>query len=276
MNNNCIYTLGPEGTNGHRVALEVQKSYGHGTIVFVKTHDEIFARLVEDKQLSCGIVPIENSSRGLVSDVVDYWRYNKETPLQVIREISLQVRHHVLLKETTDLNNVKKIYSRPEALDQCRNNLFKRGFESVAVSSTSAGARVVLDVDEDVGALGSEFLACYYGLQVAIPDVQDFDFNRTRFHVISKTERPHNGDGRTAALFRVSDSPGSLVNFLHLFKEVNINISHVTSLPSRGENTTVFYCEIDAYALNLPMHDRVRKFTKEYRMIGSYDRQILD
>jgi chorismate mutase/prephenate dehydratase len=274
VNKYPIYTLGPAGTNGHRVALEVQQSFGSSEIVFLDSHNEIFSR-VSEGELCCGVVPIENSSEGLISEVIDYWRTNKNSDLQVIREYILPIRHHILVREHTDIENVGFLYSRSEVFMQCKRTLAKHNFKLLSASSTANAAEIVLNSEENIGLIGSDFLASFYGLKVAIPSVNDFESNNTKFHVISRTERPHNGDGRTAIMFRVGNCVGSLVNFLNLFVEKRINIASLHSLPIWNDKEVAFYCELDCYIEEFPALSSIQKITKRFKMLGSYDRHIL-
>jgi chorismate mutase/prephenate dehydratase len=270
-----IYVLGPEGTNGHQVALGVQRYYGYGTIVFTESHEEIFERVSSGLDSDCGVVPIENSTEGLVSDVIDYWRNNKKTPVQVIREYSLPVHHHILVRENVDIENVKEIFSRSEALRQCKNALALHGFKTRSVYSTAQAAKIVSMSRKNIGVIGSEFLACCYGLQVAISNVQDYESNTTRFHMISKCERVHDGEGRTAVMFSIKNSVGNLFRVLNLFNESGINISTIQSFPTRKKDRKDFYCEIDCYESRLPMIHRIRECTEQYRLIGSFDIHVI-
>lgn len=270
-----IYALGPEGTSGHEVALNIQQYYGYGTIVLLNSHAEVFEKTAKEDR-SCGVVRIGNSVGGLVEDVIDYWRSNKQTPLQVIREISKPVRHHILMRESADIDSVRKIFSHPQALAQCKRTLARYRFEISNVSSNALGAKIVLRSKKDVGALGSDFLASCSGLCVAISNVHDFQSNVTKFHIISKSERAHDGEGRTAVLFRIGNGVGSLVDFLNLFKEVGVNIASLHSLPIWNDKEMVFYCEFDSYASGLPIYSRIQNITKRYRMLGSYDRHLIE
>lgn len=269
-----IYVLGPQGTNGHQVALHVQGELLRSEIVFVNSHREIFERVTENEGWSYGIVPIENSS-GLVGDVIGYWRHAVKPVVQVVREFTLPVRHHLLVRESMDPADVKKVYSRKEALIQCKESIESHKLDAVEVLSTAEGARLVSESDENIAALGSEFLACCWGLTIGISNMHDYEANATRFHVICKYETANNGEGRTAIMFRVNNHVGSLVDILLLFKERGINIASIISLPFRTETETEFYCEVDAYVLDFPPIEKLQRLTKNFRMLGSYDRQVL-
>jgi len=269
-----IYALGPQGTNGHQVALSVQMDY-RSEIVFLPTHTEIFERVLEDDDLACGIVPIVNTSSSLVSDVIDYWRNTPKPLLQIVREISIPVRHHLLVRESVDAKSVKTVYSRGEALVQCRKTIKSHGLNIVSVSSTALAAQLVSESNESIGVLGSEFLASCWGLTIGIPNMHDNDANETKFHVVAKHERAHSGEGRTAILFRVDNRVGSLVDVLGLFREEGINIAFLHSLSDWTPDAMEFYCEVDAYVLDFPPIDRIQKLTENFRMLGSYNRQVL-
>lgn len=276
MNNQThIYALGPEGTNGHQVALNVQVDLLRSKIIFLDTHEEIFEKVLEDEGWSYGIVPIENSSSSLVSDVIDYWRKVDKPVLQVVREITIPIKHHLLVKESTDLTEVKDVYSRSEVLTQCRESIKLHKLNTKGVSSTAEAARLVLESSGNVGALGSEFLASCWGLKIAIANMHDYKENLTKFHVISKYETAHNGEGRTAILFRVGNHVGSLVEVLSLFREKGINVASIHSLPFWTKEEMEFYCEVDAYVIDFPSLEKIQRLTKDFRMLGSYDRQVF-
>jgi chorismate mutase/prephenate dehydratase len=132
-----------------------------------------------------------------------------------------------------------------------------------------------LQSKKEVATLGSDFLASCCGLSVAVSNVHDYHSNMAKFHMISKCERVHDGEGRTAVLFRIDNDVGRLADFLNLFKEEGVNIASLHSLPIWNNKEMAFYCEFDSYSSDLPMYSRIQKFVKRYSMIGTYDRHLI-
>ena len=278
-----IYALGPEGTNGHRVALAAQRNLGiRSTIQLLPSHSEILESVSRGGPGVYGIVPIENSTEGPVGDVLRFWldRHSGEIPgadkVQVIREFSLPIRHHVLIREGAEISSLKHVFSHWQAIGQCRSNLKKHGLKSSAVSSTAVAAKMVSHKLEVVGALGSEFLAEIYGLQIAMTDVQDSEYNVTKFHLVSHSECVHQeGLSKTAIIFHIKNDPGALVKVLSVFGDIKVNMASVHSIPLGKPDELAFYCEFDGYLIDLPVFLRIKPLTTQLMMLGSYGCQHL-
>ena len=219
--------LGPEATFTHQAA---KKHFGlSATLVPHQTIPEVFAE-VESERSAYGVVPIENSTEGIVSHTLDTFM---NTDLQICAEILLDVSHQLLTK-TGDLGAISKVYSHPQALAQCRRWLEANlsGVPLIDVSSTAHAAQLASQ-DERAAAIASELAASLYGLRVVQSNLQDMHGNMTRFLVIAAEDTEPTERDRTSIMFALRDQPGVLHLALSCFADKGINMSRIESRPSR-------------------------------------------
>ncbi len=269
MNENRILALGPAGTNGHEAALIAGSDiYRNGKPVIVDFCDRNADVLIRAEKESCpGVVPIENTSRGLVSDVVEgYWLKQTEPPeICVIGQIELPIRHHLMTKSGFILSEIHKVLSHQQALDQCKGTLAKLGITrtSSEVSTAYAAEQVAKHPGKagyHTAAIASELAAKTYGLRIVKKDIQDSPNNSTRFHVIGKHRpRPTRCD-RTALLFKVQNKARALMNALWSFGVEDINMTSIHSISLGSKHEYAFYCEVDCHVLTPKGQDAFARF----------------
>ncbi|MFC1751107.1 chorismate mutase, partial [Pseudomonadota bacterium] len=176
-----IAFLGPEGTYTHDAAL---KHFGHSVITAPHdTIDEVF-RDVEAGLAHYGVVPVENSTEGVVNHTLDRFM---NSPLKICGEVELRI-HHCLLSKESDLASIKHVYAHQQALAQCREWLDEnlKGASRIAVSSNAKAARIAAE-EEGGAAIASNTAAEIYGLDIAAVNIEDEPDNTTRFLIISQS-----------------------------------------------------------------------------------------
>jgi chorismate mutase / prephenate dehydratase len=186
---------------------------------------------VERGHADYGVVPIENSTDGSITDTIDAFL---ATHLRIINELHLRVRHHVMSAYPRD--QIKRIYSRHTVFGQCRSWLATNmpGVELVElVSTTKAAERAVSE--PGAAAIGMYDAAKLFGLPIIASDIQDNPNNITRFVVIGTPERAAKptGNDKTSLMFGVQDRPGALYDCLLPFHRDSINLCRIESRPSR-------------------------------------------
>ena len=222
------------GQQGAFTHLAARLKFGESvTYTHVESIATVFSE-VEKGHADYGVVPIENSTDGAITDTIDAFL---ATHLRIINELHLRVRHHLMSKVPRD--QVRRIYSRHTVFGQCRNWLAANmpGVELVElVSTTKAAERAVeADLAEGAAAIGNSEAATAFSLPLLASDIQDNPNNITRFVVIGTPERAAQptGSDKTSLFFGVQDRPGALYDCLLPFHRSGINLGRIESRPSR-------------------------------------------
>ena len=222
-----------------------------------------------------GVVAIENSIEGSVTDTLDL--LIQESALAIKREIVLPIRHCLLVKPGTSADNIKVIYSHPQALAQCRSFL-ERCFPKAqleAALSTAAAAEEINKGDGSIAGVGTRRAAELYGAEILARDIQESDTNMTRFVVLSSEDHPITGSDRTSLCFSFDgDEPGLLVGVLGEFAQRSINLAKVESRPSKESlGTYIFLVDINGHRedpLVSEALEQVKKNCSILKIFGSY------
>ncbi len=185
---------------------------------------------VESGALDLGIVPVENSSAG---PVVQVGPLLAATPLKISGGLRFQVDHCLLRLPETDHRSIRKIYSHPQALAQCRDFLARHDFEGVPFYDTAGAARMLAVERPPMAAvLAGRRCADLYGLDILKEEVQDVKVNVTRFVVLSREERTE-GANTCSLIFTVAHKAGALFDCLKIFAERGLNMTRIESFPNR-------------------------------------------
>jgi prephenate dehydratase len=218
-------------------------------------------------------LPVENSLAGSINQTYDLLT---DSVLHVVGEQVVRVHHNLLARPGTRLEDVERVYSHPQALAQCQEFIRKHGFEAVTDFDT-AGAAKVLSENGGTGkaAIASRRAAEIYGLEVLAENIEDTDFNYTRFFILGHEEAPRgNGPHKTSLVLATRHRPGDLVACLEEFPRHDINITKLESRPRRDKPWSyLFYIDIEGHVADenvsraLPALMRKAAFVK---FLGSY------
>jgi chorismate mutase/prephenate dehydratase len=265
--------LGPAGTFTQAAAL---KHFGHSVQTLpLATINEVF-REVESGTANYGVVPVENSTEGVINHTLDMF---VQSSLTICGEVELRVHHHLLASDG-GLLNIKRIYSHQQSLAQCREWLDAHlsGVERIAVSSNAEAARRA-SKEEGAAAIAGEVAAELYGLTVLEANIEDNPDNTTRFLVIGRQKCPPSGDDKTSLLVSASNKPGSLYRLLKPFADKGISLSRIESRPSRLANWEyVFFIDIAGHVQDAKVADCLTLLKEEttlFKVLGSYPRAVL-
>ncbi|MBF0488179.1 MAG: prephenate dehydratase [Nitrospirae bacterium] len=259
--------LGPQATYTHQAALK----YFSSTCKYISADSirEVF-EVVESGKSSFGVVPIENSNEGAVNYTLDMFvDYN----LKVYAEILLSINHHLLSKSTD--GEIKKIYSHPQVIAQCRKWLERNmlGVPIFEAGSTSQAAAIAAE-EKGVAAIGSELAAKIYDLNIIEKGIANVKDNVTRFLVISKEAQGSTGNDMTLIMFTAKDQPGSLYEILTPFKKQKINLTRIESRPSKKKAWDyIFFADMEGHIEDKKVKkalDEVRKHSVYLKILGSY------
>ncbi len=265
--------LGPEGTFTQAAAL---KHFGHAVATVAHAAiDEVF-RDVEAAACHYGVVPVENSTEGVVSHTLDRFL---NSPLKIVGEVELRV-HHNLLGKAEDMAAVRRVYAHQQALAQCREWLDEHlaGVERVAVSSNAEAARRVAG-EVDAAAIASREAADIYQLRVLAGNIEDEPDNTTRFLVIGREVVAPSGRDKTSLLISAPNRPGALFDLLAPLAEHGISMTRIESRPSRrGMWEYVFFVDIEGHGADPKVAQALEALAgmaAMLKVLGSYPRAIL-
>ena len=199
---------------------------------------------VHRKQSDFGLAPIENSTDGRVADTLDMFTRMR---VRICGEVEMRIHHSLLGKcQRTD---VREVYSKPQALSQCRNWLAKHlpSARTIEVTSTSTAAQLASE-KPGAAAIASVQAGVRYGLDVLAENIEDNPFNTTRFAVIGDHPSPKTSNDRTAVLFQMEHRPGTLADAMMIFKRAKLNLTWIESFPLPGpERGYLFFVEMEAH-----------------------------
>ena len=265
--------LGPEGTFTQQA---VHRHFGHSVhAISLPAIDGVFEQ-VQAGDADFGVVPVENSSQGIVSHTLDMFLLSD---LKICGEIELRV-HQNLLTRAQSLAQIERVYSHEQSLSQCKNWLRAHlpGVELIAVGSNSEAARRVRNAPE-AAAIAGRAAAEVYGLPVLFADIEDHPDNTTRFLVIGRHVFAPSGRDKTTLLLSGHEGPGLLYRLLEPFHIHGVNLTRIESRPSRlGKWAYVFFVDIEGHvedpAVATALQD-LAKVSKLARVLGSYPRAVL-
>ena len=265
-----IAYFGPEGTYTHMAAREQFGS--QAAFVPLATIPQVFAE-VEHAQADYGVVPIENSTEGSVALTLDTF---VDSPLHIIAEVALEIRH-CLLSRATKMEQVKKILAHPQALAQCRRWLAAH-LPEVPVEEAASNARAaeLAVANTQVAAIAGKMAAERYKLNVLAVGIQDQAANFTRFAVLGRAQpsgQPTQQD-KTSILLSVRDEVGALYHALKPFADHAINLLRIESRPLKGRPWEyLFFIDVEGHILDEPIAhalQEIQPLCSFVKVLGSY------
>lgn len=266
----CIGYLGPEATFSHEAATMLFS--GNTLLKGAETIEDVFLMIVNN-ECEQGIVPIENSCEGTVNITQDL--FNKYD-VNICAEYYLRVRQNLLSIEK-GLNDIRRVYSHPQAIAQCRSWLRSNmpGIEVYELSSTALAAKTV-KTEPNAGAIGSSFAAERYGLNILCEEIEDDKSNVTRFFVIGKDSPKPTGEDKTSIMFFLKDRPGTLYKCLSVLADREVNMTRIESRPAKTLKWEyLFFVDIEGHREDANLDAALREMGRYcvfLKILGSYPR----
>lgn len=262
--------LGPAGTFTHEAA---QQLFGPSVEYLpVSTIDAVFdaVRLGDAPR---GVVPIENSTEGSVTQALDCLL---EGGVSIAGEHVLEIAQ-CLASSAADLAAIEHVYSHPQAFAQCRRWLSEHLPDASRIDATSTAAAIRQAADDPLGAaIGSHFAADLHGVPVLRERVNDVEHNATRFAALAPQDAPPTGDDKTTIAFAVHDERGALLRVLEVFDRSGINLSRIESRPSRQRAWDyVFVADLEGHRQDASVARAVSALATScpmFKTFGSYPR----
>ena len=232
-----------QGVKGANSGAAAKRLFPISEITYFKSFEGVFAA-VEKGLCEFGVLPIENSTAGSVSEVYDLM---KKHNFYIVRSAKVKIEHCLVVKQGADKSAVKKVISHPQALSQCAEYLKKLGVEIQPVESTALAAKIVSESDDPtIAALCSAECSQVYGLKILETSVQDSPVNSTRFICIAKNLKIYKGADKISVMMSISHSSGSLNSLLGKFAALGLNLTKIESRPiPNSEFEFMFYFDFE-------------------------------
>jgi chorismate mutase/prephenate dehydratase len=263
-----VVYLGPPATHTHLACLEY-----FGSSVQAQPEEsiqEVF-EAVKKRKASYGVVPIENSTEGSVNQTLDMLI---EPEVMICGEVMIQVSHN-LLSQSGKREDIRKIYSHPSALEQCRKWL-RKNLLNVEVAETVSTAKAAQMAAEDskAAAIASSLAASLYSLKVIESQIEDYRHNCTRFLVLGPNIHERTGRDKTSILFSISHAPGSLYRVLKPFSEKGINLTKIESRPMKDRPWEyIFFLDFKGHTTDFHVMEALAEMKENvlfFKILGSY------
>lgn len=268
-----IAYLGPEGTFTQSAAL---KHFGHSVSTApMSSIPDVFAA-VESGHADYGLVPVENSTEGVVSHTLDMFI---DSNLKVCGEVEIPIHHH-LAARVTDATQIKHIYSHQQSFAQCRRWLDQNfpGIERVPVSSNAEAARLA-SIEEGSAAICGIPAVEIFELKICFENIEDLADNTTRFVIIGKQDVGSSGNDKTSLLVSAKNVPGALLGLLQPLADHGISMNKIESRPAQGHKWAyVFFVDIDGHQLDANVVDALEVLKQQaalFKILGSYPKASL-
>jgi chorismate mutase/prephenate dehydratase len=256
--------LGPEGTFTQAAAI---KHFGHAAVCIPQvTIDGVFAE-VESGNCNYGIVPVENSTEGMVSHTLDSFL---DSPLKIVGEVEMRISHHLLVAPGTDAGQVTRICAHQQALAQCRNWLDTHWprTEREAVSSNGEAARRAA-LEPGIAAVAGDMAAEAWKLDRLAAHIEDQPDNTTRFLVVGRSEVPPSGHDKTSIVVSSRNKPGALFALLDPFRRNGVSLTRIETRPSRTEKWAYVFSSSSRDTCRIPRRSRSCASSRSSRFSSS-------
>lgn len=264
--------LGPEGTF---TQMATQKQFGESVVgIPLVTVDDVF-REVTSENCNYGVVPVENSSEGVISHTLDNFL---DSSLRICGEVEIRVHHHLMVSLDAG-DEITKIYSHQQTLGQCRrwlNGHYPNVPRMPATSNAEAARRAA--EEPDAAAIAGEIAADIYDLRIISRQIEDEHDNTTRFIVVGREDVGPSGNDKTSIMVSTHNQPGALYKLLEPFHRHGVSLTSIETRPSRnGMWSYVFFIDFEGHREDQNIRDVLGEIdgdALEVKLLGSYPRAI--
>lgn len=261
--------LGPEGSFTHQAA---EARFGAMSSYISAGSIKGIFREVSTGKAKFGVIPVENSSNGIVSDTISCLsNYN----LKIIAEVVLDI-HHTLATTCDKIEDIKRIYSKDIAFEQCHRfleNFSLDEVEHIPVESTTKAAKLALK-EKGSAAICPHVGAKLHNLPILFENIEDKDNNKTRFFIVSDFENGQSGRDKTSILAKLPNAPGALVEFLTDFDNAGINLTKIKSHIVEG--VSIFFIDFNGHKNDENVKGVLTKHADDIKFLGSYVKEVED
>ncbi|WP_022669032.1 3-deoxy-7-phosphoheptulonate synthase [Desulfospira joergensenii] len=262
--------IGEKGAYSHKASLSY---FGEDVKPLpMKSFSDIFDA-VEGGEVDYGVVPVENSLSGSIHENFDLLQ---EHDLKIIGEITIRIKHALIVHKEASKESIKKVMGPPPALSQCKNYLAQYPeMEPVPVVATSSAVKMVKDSgDLSCAAIASTMAAGIFDMKILEESIEDNPRNFTRFVIIAREDKGHKKVGKSSIIFTTGNKPGSLFEIMKIFSEYGVNLVKLESRPIHGKPWEyMFYTDLEADIESRelsPMLEELKDKSETFRILGRY------
>lgn len=262
------YYLGPKDSYSHNIS---QKIFGSNELIACNSFADIVKNTLREKA-SIGVLPIENSITSNIHENMD--NLFKEN-LTIIAEAYLKIRLYLIGFKEAAVGDIKKVYSHPKALSQCKKYIKKHNLTTQSTNSTAAAKNLILKInDKRAAAIGSKELSQDANLKILADDIGDEKFNITRFAFVSSL-RPQSSGTKSSIMFTVPHQTGTLAKILTEFSKAEFNLIKIDSRPIPATNWEYqFWVDLENKDKKTieqkTLSDILKNNTSSFKIIGIY------
>lgn len=266
-----IAYFGTEGSFTYEAALEYAKGLLSFTTTAYDTADNVFRALLND-DADIAVIPFENSTTGAVTDVYDLLlKYS----FFIKGEVVLKVSQHLMAKKGVKAEDIKTVYSHPQAISQCKKYLDDKNITAVPSLNTAISAKMVSESDRyDIAAIASESSAKIYGLDIIASNINTELNNYTKFIVLSKKENFSCDSNKISAVISIDHKSGMLFNAIKVFKDHNVNLTKIESRPDhKNPFEYLFFVDFEGNVNDKNITDTInclKQNVKSFKYLGNY------
>ncbi|MDD3335156.1 MAG: prephenate dehydratase, partial [Eubacteriales bacterium] len=261
-----------QGVEGAYSQQACDKLFALPSIMYCKRFEGVF-QAIDSGLCRYGVLPIENSSNGSVTEVYDLMRKYR---FSIVRGVRLKIDHRLLAKPGVKLSDIREVVSHEQGLGQCSE--FLKSMKDVKLTvceNTAAAAKMVAESGRnDLAAISSPSCAALYGLSVVKSEVTNSDSNFTRFICISKSLEIYPGANKMSLMLNVQHKPGALYNMIAKFSALGLNLTKLESRPIAGTDFEfMFYFDLDASVYDesaLQLLSELDEGPETFTYLGSY------
>lgn len=263
----AIAYLGPEATFTHQAAI--QRFGSSLSYAPQKTIADVFAE-VEKHRADYGVVPIENSTEGVVNHTLDMF---VDCELKIVAQIMLPISHCLLSK--IPRSKIKKLYVHPQSRAQCRSwiQMFLPDAEIVETSSNARSTELAKR-SKTAAAIAGQLCSEKYNVPIIEHNIQDNAANATRFLVLGRECSPSTGNDRTSIMFSIADTAGALHDALAPFRRLKINMTKIESRPTKRRAWRYFFfVDLDGHFADKKIEKAITQLEQQcsfVKILGSY------
>ncbi len=259
------------GVDGGNTSMAAKMLFPKSEIKYYKQFEDVF-EAVNRGDAPLGVIPIENSTAGSVHESYDLVMKYK---FYVVGSYSLEINHCLCANEDADYENIKDVYSHPQALAQCSAFMKNFGFTGINYSNTAAAAKFVAESKrKDIAAICSKEAAKEYGLKILKTEIQNISNNKTRFIVISKKLFIDKNADKISVIFSLPHTTGSLYRVLGRFSMAGLNLTKLESCPmENGDFSYYFYTDLLGSVKDEKTIDLICALSSElpdFKFLGNY------
>ncbi len=266
--------VGFQGEHGAYSEMAVKKAFPKAEAVPCASFYDAFGAL-ENGEVEALLMPVENSTEGSVTPVYDLLA---KTKFNAFKEVFLRIEHCLITNPKNRIEDIKDVYSHPQALGQCREFLKKSKYREIAYYDTAGAVKMIMESGrKDAAAIASEAAAGYYGMKIIEKNIEDNPNNITRFLALGKdmkTEFKKENRYKTSIIFSIKHEPGTLFRIVKAFAERNINMTKIESRPTKKTAWEyLFFVDFEGHCEDKNIVEALEEIEKNsffVNVVGSY------